>query len=149
MRYGKCALAAGGGAIALSVSLVGGIAAIDASDAYRAEPDRARAAKRCPEDALPLPSNGIAVATDAALAQVRDAYSGIDTSRAQANIASRAAADAARGPQVKRQCGERVAARTTIVYLFFPEMRPSASLTQGVVFVSRFSGGYRIWQVAH
>jgi hypothetical protein len=36
-----------------------------------------------------------------------------------------------------------------LVYLDFPAMRPSASLSQGVVLVSRLRGAYRVWAVLH
>jgi hypothetical protein len=46
-------------------------------------------------------------------------------------------------------CGATVARRTVVVQLLFPWLLPSASLSQGVVFVGRFHGGYRVWFVAH
>jgi hypothetical protein len=46
-------------------------------------------------------------------------------------------------------CGTRVFRRTVVVSLRFPELRGSASLGGGVVFVSRLSDGYHIWQIAH
>jgi hypothetical protein len=39
--------------------------------------------------------------------------------------------------------------RTVAVDLLFPKMLPSASLSEGVVFVSLFPAGYQVWDVAH
>jgi hypothetical protein len=36
-----------------------------------------------------------------------------------------------------------------VVDLLFPKMLPSASLSQGVVLVSRFRTGYRVWEAGH
>jgi hypothetical protein len=33
--------------------------------------------------------------------------------------------------------------------MLFPRMLPSASLSQAVVFVARFSDAYRVWYLAH
>jgi hypothetical protein len=49
----------------------------------------------------------------------------------------RARWDGARGGQVKAQCGMTVPQRTVVVDLFFPKTLPSASLSQGTVFVCR------------
>ena len=46
-------------------------------------------------------------------------------------------------------CSSQVRNRTVVVDLLFPKMLPSASLSEGVVFVSLFRTGYRIWDVAH
>ncbi len=57
--------------------------------------------------------------------------------------------DAGRGGYARATCGRRVENRTVVVYLEFPAMRPSASLSQGVVLVSRFAGEYRVWAQLH
>jgi hypothetical protein len=36
-----------------------------------------------------------------------------------------------------------------VVDLLFPSLLPSASLSRGVVLVSRFPTGYRVWALAH
>ena len=41
------------------------------------------------------------------------------------------------------------ARRTVVVDLFYPWLLPSASLTQGTLFVSRFRNGYHVWEVVH
>jgi ABC-type polysaccharide/polyol phosphate transport system ATPase subunit len=51
------------------------------------------------------------------------------------------------GEQVGRECGAGARARAVIVELRFPRMAPSASLSEGVVDVSRFPNGYRVWAV--
>jgi hypothetical protein len=37
--------------------------------------------------------------------------------------------------------------RTVVVHLLYPKLLPSQSLSQGVVYVSRFKSGYRVWEV--
>jgi hypothetical protein len=46
-------------------------------------------------------------------------------------------------------CNSQVRNRTVVVDLLFPRMLPSASLSEGVVLVSRFRAGYQVWAVAH
>jgi hypothetical protein len=53
------------------------------------------------------------------------------------------------GSQVAFQCGKAIQARTVVVELRFPQEFPSASLSEGVLFVSRFKSGYRVWERAH
>ena len=60
-----------------------------------------------------------------------------------------AIADTVRGPQARTQCGQRAAARTVVVYILRRAYLPAQSASQGVYFVARFRGGYRVWQVAH
>jgi hypothetical protein len=103
----------------------------------------------CPKDASRLTRDAPAPATVAALAEASSAYGEIATDRARVNSAARATRAGARGRTVRRMCGRRVERRTVVVELFFPEMLPSASLSQGTVFVSRFADGYHIWFVAH
>ena len=47
------------------------------------------------------------------------------------------------------QCGKVVRERTVVVDLLFPRMLPSASLSGGVVLVSLFQTGYRVWEAGH
>lgn len=54
-----------------------------------------------------------------------------------------------RGKQVSFECGKTIQAKTVVVELRFPKDLPSASLSEGVVFVSRFKSGYQVWGVAH
>jgi hypothetical protein len=102
----------------------------------------------CPRDALALHRNPVAPAPTVALREVRHLYRGINTDGAEVISSARATYDG-RGPQAKRECGRRVWRRTVVVYLEFPKMRPSASLSQGVVFVAHRASGWRVWEVVH
>lgn len=53
------------------------------------------------------------------------------------------------GLVVVGMCGQEVANRTWIVELHFPRLEPSASLSQGQAFVSRFASGWRVWYRYH
>jgi hypothetical protein len=64
-------------------------------------------------------------------------------------VRSALAPHAGRGDEASAQCGTRVFRRTVVVDLLFPKMLPSASLSQGTVFVSRSGTGYQVWEVAH
>ena len=59
--------------------------------------------------------------------------------------ASLALVDPRRGPAVKKECGARVWNRTVIVYMTLRALPPKRS--QSVLYVGRFPGGYRVWQV--
>jgi len=101
----------------------------------------------CPAGAKELPAAAVAKAADRALVEAPHLYPGLGaavvTQSAQAPYA------AARGSEVAHQCGRRAFHRTVVVELLFPKELPSASLSQGVVFVSRFATRYRVWEVAH
>lgn len=103
----------------------------------------------CAVGALVLPKDGVAHAARTALASAAKEYRGLKTAGARVTSAKRATVAGARGKQVGRECGQRVRARTVVVELRFPRMEPSASLSEGVVDVSRFSDGYRVWRVVH
>lgn len=97
-----------------------------------------------------LPGDAIAGATRAALAQARLVYKGANVKGMRATTATLARfSDPGRGAYARVTCGRRVENRTVVVGLEFPAMIPSASLSQGVVLVSRFSGRYRVWAVLH
>jgi hypothetical protein len=102
---------------------------------------------RCPKHPLPLPPEAVARAADQARIQAPFLYRG----SGPAVVVRSALAPYAgpRGEEVSAQCGRRVFRRTVAVDLLFPKMLPSASLSQGTVFVSRFGTGYQVWQVAH
>ena len=100
----------------------------------------------CPRDALRLPRDAVAKAADAAL----HAGGHPPSTVIEASALATSAAAGTRGSEVLVQCGTATARRTVVVDLFYPSMLPSASLSQGTVFVSYFpSRGYRIWEVAH
>jgi len=46
-------------------------------------------------------------------------------------------------------CGPVVGGRTWVVEIRFPSLEPSASLSQGQAFVSRFRSGWRVWYRYH
>jgi hypothetical protein len=46
-------------------------------------------------------------------------------------------------------CGPVVGGRTWVVEIRFPKFEPSASLSQGQAFVSRFRSGWRVWYRYH
>jgi hypothetical protein len=96
-----------------------------------------------------LHRNGIARAANEALNRVRKLYGADAAPGARVISAARARAAGVRGRQVRRECGGKVFRRTVVVDLLFPAMLPSASLSQGIVFVSRlYSGGYHVWERA-
>jgi hypothetical protein len=97
-----------------------------------------------------LPGDALAGATLAALDQAPAVYRGTKLKGMRATEAILARLDdPGRGGYARVKCGRRVQNRTVVVYLEFPAMRPSASLSQGVVLVSRFAGEYRVWAQLH
>jgi hypothetical protein len=101
-------------------------------------------ARGCPRGALPLTgANPIGPASAAALRREEA------SARPQVRGATLAIGDTVRGNQVRRECGQRAAARTIVVYVLRRALLPAQSVSQGVYFVSRFPHGYRVWQVAH
>jgi hypothetical protein len=109
----------------------------------------ATAATACPVGALSLPGGAEAQAAREALREAPRRYRGIDTSGARVVWAKRATAAGPRGSEVGVACGAEVRRRTVVVELDFPRMAPSASLAEGVVDVSRFRPGFRVWAVVH
>jgi hypothetical protein len=107
---------------------------------------------QCPRRAQPLPANALAPASSAALDSQRGRYEDLGT-RPLVTRAALAEFDRARGQGARRDCGVRVGRRTVVVYLESASAsfrRRHPSLSQGVVFVSRFPGdGYRVWRVVH
>lgn len=95
-----------------------------------------------------LPGDALIGATGAALHQARSLYRDLNLTGMRATEAVLAPFNSARGGYA-RKCGHAVYARTVVVELEFPAMKPSASLSQGVVLVSRFAGRYRVWALLH
>jgi hypothetical protein len=97
-----------------------------------------------------LPGDPVARAALAALDQAPVLYRGRELKgmRATRSILARDD-DAGRGGYARVKRGRRAQNRTVLVELEFPAMRPSASLSQGVVLVSRFAGEYRVWALLH
>lgn len=102
---------------------------------------------QCPAKPLALPSEAVARAADQARIQAPALAKGFGT--AVVELSARAAYAGAYGGIVKHLCGKLAFRRTVVVELLFPKMLPSASLSQGVVFVSLFSTGYQVWHVYH
>lgn len=102
---------------------------------------------RCPAGVLPLPAEAVARAADQARIEAPALYKGFGQAvvelawLAKFRLNVWAAAPFGCSPQVRN--------RTVVVDLLFPKMLPSASLSEGVVFVSLFPAGYQVWDVAH
>lgn len=112
-----------------------------------------------PRDALPLPGNGVAGASDATLDYFEHSAShGQSTRNGLAKGAFIVSAEIPHplyhvdepGDPVQRLCGRTIAGRTVIVVIFFPKALPSSSLSYSVVWVSRFPGSkYGVWYRFH
>jgi hypothetical protein len=97
-----------------------------------------------------LGRDAVARATVAALEEARIVFRGTKLKGARVTSAIFARNDAnGRGNYARTKCGARVQNRTVVVNLEFPAMLPSASLSQGVVLVSKFAGEYRVWAQLH
>jgi hypothetical protein len=107
----------------------------DAAVAGRASP--------CPRGLHLLQTNSIGPASTAALRRESR------RSKPFVTTASLATTDTGRGGEAKSECGSRAWRRTVVVYITLRAMLPSASLSERVDFVGRFSSGYRVWQVVH
>jgi hypothetical protein len=106
----------------------------------------------CPkqaEGALPLSANATDKAGQAALAAAPRLYMGLDVQGARIVWSKIANAAGPRGSEVAHQCGKKMQGRTVVVELRFPKELPSASLSEGILFVARFKRGYHVWEVAH
>jgi hypothetical protein len=88
-------------------------------------------------------------ASRAALEAAPQRYKGLNVKGAKVVWSKPATKAGPRGSEVAYQCGRAIQAKTVVVELRFPRELPSASLSESVVFVSRFKGGYRVWEVAH
>jgi hypothetical protein len=99
--------------------------------------------ERDPRGQLPLTANPIGPASTAALR-----YTNV-SDRPQVVSAVVATADRERGGEAKFECGTRVWRRTVVVYITLRDFRPSASLSERVLYVGRFKSGYHVWQVVH
>jgi hypothetical protein len=99
---------------------------------------------------LTLSGDAVARAALAALDQAPAVYRGTKLGGMRVTEAILATLDdAGRGGYARTACGRQAQNRTVVVSLEFPAMRPSASLSQGVVLVARFSGQYRVWAQLH
>ncbi len=139
--------------LALVSLLLLGLLAVRVATQRSAPPDAglraselaSRTARGCPAaGARRLPPAGIASATRAALRSFGD-------QPARARFAAVASSSGIRGRPILtiERCGRRVFRRTVVVFLHLPRLGFSASLSQAVVYVSRFADGYRVWEQIH
>jgi hypothetical protein len=145
--------------VALAVLAAGAIAlAQEDEDVSRGDSEQvqksghaanAAGGRRCPDHSLRLPGDAIAPAVKTALRDARSRLGAEFTQNARATVAERFPFESLRARGIKQRCGKKAARRTVDVGLFFPKGKPSASISQGEVFVSRFESGYRVWNVAH
>jgi len=137
--------------VVVAASAVVALLALGFGTLAPAHPSRPIGLGHCPSSTPErLPGDAIARAVDAALAQAPQHYTGLDLTdmrAVQAQFARYGVGPTARAVSIK--CGRLVRQRTVLVWLFFPAMRPSASLSQGVVAVSRFDGEYKVWALLH
>jgi hypothetical protein len=131
-------------ATAASLSVALALAATPSASASKGT-KRTSACPKQARAALPLPGNAVAKAAEVALAEAPRRFKAINTHGAKILRAELGEMD---GKYLAHQCGERVQKRTVVVELRFPKMLPSASLSAGTVFVSRFKSGYRVWEVS-
>jgi hypothetical protein len=120
----------------------------EARDLARLKQERvAKARDRgCPVHAFRLPADAVAEAAEA----THHVGAIPRTAVIVASALATSSAAGERGSEVRVQCGARTARRTVVIDLFYPWMLPSASLSQGTVFVSYFrQRGYLIWEMAH
>jgi len=135
--------------LVLAAGLASIACATPAAAGPRSTPLPGALAARCPKSPPEaLPGDSLTGATRAALEESSSIYPGIDRQGEKATRAVLARFDPQRGG-FSRKCGPQVHTRTVVVYLEFPAMRPSSSLSQGVVLVARFRGSYRVWAVLH
>lgn len=97
----------------------------------------------CPSKPFPLPSDATYLAEQTALGDYQEKGPVLMVSSRLAPLAG------PRGKEVLARCGPTTFKRTVVVELLFPKMLPSASLSQGTVFISLSTSGYHIWEVAH
>lgn len=139
-----------GTALAAAASFAGALGLSAAPGA--AASNGGRMASSCPKQAktaLPLSAHATKKAAQAALAAAPKLYRETNVKGATVVSSKRATAAGPRGEQVAFECGKTIQARTIVVELRFPKELPSASLSEGVVFVSRFRSGYHVWERAH
>ena len=102
----------------------------------------------CPKEAPLEPGRR---ARDRAIAAVRESTRTVPEEWRTYEIRSAypATRDERFGIVVFGMCGAVVGSRTWVVEMSFPKLEPSASLSQGQAFVSRFRSGWRVWYRYH
>lgn len=102
---------------------------------------------QCPSNPSPLTAESVARAADQARIEAPALYP--RRGPAVVELAWQAAFRLNVWAAVPFQCSSQVRSRTIVVDLLFPKMLPNETLSKGVVFVSLFPAGYRVWNVAH
>lgn len=138
------------GAVVACTALGGSVVGAGLVGAHEDDPERTPLVLgECPENSTELPRSAVAWASLAALRQAHHVYSEKDRDGMYVERAYLANDASDRGEGAKRQCAETVQQRTVVVDLRFPAMEPSASMSQGTVYVARTTRGdevdYRIW----
>ena len=110
-------------------------------------PTSSATSNSCPTKALPLKGESVARAADQARIEAPTLYKGFGP--AEVELAWRAKFRLNVWASTPFNCSDKLRRRTVVVDLLFPKMLPSASLSEGVVLVSRFPTGYRVWEVGH
>lgn len=114
-----------------------------------AQPLPGAIAARCPRlKPQPLPTGALASAVREAEREAPQIYGRLRLGGMRATRAALAPLDPDRGG-FARHCGGSLEARSIVVYLEFPQMLPSSSLSQGVLLLARFGGRMRVWAVLH
>ncbi len=105
----------------------------------------------CPAQTPLDPGPGaVTAAVSAAVATVPHRYPPqIDTTGFQVAKAYQADPSNGYGAIAFGLCGEVVGSRTVVVELSFPKMLPSADLSAGQLFLSRFPDGWKVWFQYH
>ncbi|MGC8635082.1 MAG: WD40/YVTN/BNR-like repeat-containing protein [Candidatus Limnocylindrales bacterium] len=107
---------------------------------------------QCPHPApLAFDPEARANAVAAARAAVPTLYKTIDTAGYEVQVAAPANSPpvARYGSIVRTLCGPLTQSGTYVVELRFPAMEPSASLSQGQLFVGRLGAGWQVWYQYH
>jgi hypothetical protein len=111
-----------------------------------AGPSPAARLGNCPAQPVLLPGPDAARdAARAARALIPAVYSDIDTAGFKILTVEAATRSSALDSIPFGMCGTTVGGRTLVVRILFPRERPSADLSHGVLFMARFSGGWRVW----
>lgn len=141
----------------LAVIFIGGLtlASCQGSDAPEARghlaSGRSGPSPDCPRHEALLPGGDARqAAIEAARRAIPRFYTHLDTRRYTVERSYPADAQRAGFAAIPSgMCGEQVGGRTWVVELHFPEMEPSASLSNGQLFVSRFRDGWWAWFAYH
>jgi hypothetical protein len=107
------------------------------------------AAGRCPKSPQSISTGMRGQAFEAVVSYNQQRDPRFSRSTLRRDRVTLASTDGERGGEVTTACGPFTAARTFVVYTTRTDLLPSASLSQGVYFVSRTDGGLAVWEQAH